>query len=146
MIKPFVVQGRAPVSQGRITKLPAAGTSILRLPDPSVPVNPQGAAAGRVMDQSRCPSDAHGCPACPHPASGPAILGSPNVFINGRPALRQEDSGVHGACCGPNTWVAVGGSKSVLINNRGAHRKGDADQHCGGAGTLIEGSWDVFFG
>lgn len=129
-----------------VTHLPPPGKSILQLPDPSVPVNPRGAAAGRVLDRSFCHADSHGCPACPHPASGPAVLGSPNVFINSRPALRDEDSGAHAGCCGPNTWVAAGGSSSVFINNRPAHRKGDPDQHCGGTGSLIEGSWDVFFG
>jgi hypothetical protein len=34
----------------------------------------------------------------------------------------------------------------VKINDRPAHRKDDACQHCGGQGTLIEGSRDVFFG
>ncbi len=77
---------------------------------------------------------------------GPAIIGSPDVMINCRPALRETDQGIHAACCGPNMWVAAGGSTSVFINDLPAHRKGDADQHCGGQGNLIEGSWDVFFG
>lgn len=126
--------------------LPPPGTSLLRLPDPSVPAAPGGAAAGRLGDLSSCPADAHGCPGCPHPGTGPAMTGSPNVLINNRPALRDKDQGVHAACCGPNTWVAVDGSNSVFINGRPAHRKGDQDQHCGGEGNLIQGSWDVFFG
>lgn len=101
---------------------------------------------GRLGDKSFVPADAHGCPACPHPAIGPAIAGSADVLVNGRPALRQGDNGVHAACCGPNTWSAQGGSSTVKINGKGAHRMGDADQHCGGTGKLIEGSADVIVG
>jgi hypothetical protein len=67
-------------------------------------------------------------------------------MVNDRPALRDQDMGIHAACCGPNTWTAVGGSHSVYINDRPAHRKGDTDRHCGGSGQMIEGSPDVFFG
>jgi uncharacterized Zn-binding protein involved in type VI secretion len=42
----------------------------------------------RVGDASMVPADAHGCPACPHPAVGPAISGSPNVLTNGLPSVR----------------------------------------------------------
>lgn len=100
----------------------------------------------RLGDKSFVPADAHGCPACPHPASGPAIKGSPNVLVNSRPALRVTDNGVHAACCGPNTWVAVKGSGTVLINGLPAHRLGDTDQHCGGVGQMVEASSDVFVG
>ncbi len=54
--------------------------------------------------------------------------------------------GIHAACCGPNTWTATLGSATVLINNMPAHRMGDMDTHCGGVGTLIEGSPDVITG
>ena len=101
---------------------------------------------GRLGDKSSVPADAHGCPACPHPAMGPAIAGSCDVLVNGRPALRVGDSGIHAACCGPNTWSAQGGSGSVFINGQGAHRMGDASQHCGGIGQLIEASANVFVG
>lgn len=101
---------------------------------------------GRLGDKSQVPADAHGCPACPHPAIGPAIAGSPDVLVNKRPALRVGDSGIHAACCGPNTWSAQGGSGTVKINGKGAHRMGDADKHCGGTGKLIEGSGDVIVG
>ncbi len=102
--------------------------------------------AGRLGDLSKVDSDAHGCPGCPHVAIGPAILGSPNVFINGMPALRVDDMGVHAACCGPNMWTAVKGSSTVFINGKAAHRKDDDDQHCGGMGKLIQGSPDVIIG
>ena len=101
---------------------------------------------GRLGDKSSVPADSHGCPACPHPAIGPAIAGSSDVMVNGLPALRQGDNGIHAACCGPNTWSAQGGSGTVKINGKGAHRLGDADQHCGGMGKLIEGSANVIVG
>jgi uncharacterized Zn-binding protein involved in type VI secretion len=101
---------------------------------------------GRLGDKSFAPVDAHGCPACPHPVTGPAVSGSPDVMVNGRPALRVGDKGVHMACCGENSWEATLGSSTVMINGQGAHRLGDMDQHCGGVGTLIEGSPDVMVG
>ncbi len=101
---------------------------------------------GRLGDKSNVPADAHGCPACPHPCVGPAIQGSPNVNVNGRPALRVNDIGVHAACCGPNMWTAAAGSGTVNINGLAAHRQGDQDTHCGGSGQLIEGSSDVIVG
>ena len=101
---------------------------------------------GRLGDKSQVPADAHGCPGCPHPAVGPAIMGSPTVFVNGRPALRVDDVGIHAACCGPNMWTAQAGSGTVFINTLKAHRLGDQDTHCGGSGQMIEGSADVFVG
>lgn len=77
---------------------------------------------------------------------GPAVKGSPNVLVNGMPALRVTDNGVHAACCGPNTWVAAMGSSTVLINNLPAHRLGDMDTHCGGVGKMIQGSSNVMVG
>lgn len=88
----------------------------------------------------------HGCPACPHPTIGPAISGSPDVFVNYKPALRVDDTGIHAACCGPNMWTAKKGSGTVFINSKAAHRMGDQDQHCGGMGELVEGSPDVDVG
>ncbi len=101
---------------------------------------------GRLGDKSQVPACAHGCPGCPHPCIGPAIAGSPNVLVNGRPALRIQDPGVHAACCGPNTWQAQQGSGTVFINSKAAHRLGDTVKHCGGIGKLIEGSNNVMVG
>ncbi|HEY7954800.1 MAG: PAAR domain-containing protein [Polyangia bacterium] len=101
---------------------------------------------GRLGDKSNVPACVHGCLACPHPAVGPAIVGSPNVLVNNLPALRLGDNGIHAVCCGPNTWTAVKGSATVMINNKPAHRMGDTDQHCGGVGQLIEGSPTVIVG
>ena len=100
----------------------------------------------RLGDLGKVENDAHGCPGCPHTAVGPAILGSPNVFVNGRPAIRKDDIGMHAVCCGPNMWKATGASGSVFINGQGAHRKGDAQQHCGGDGECITGSPNVIVG
>lgn len=101
---------------------------------------------GRLGDNSFVPADGHGCPSCPHACTGPAIIGSPDVLVNNKPALRISDNGTHAVCCGPNTWTAVQGCPSVLINGKAAHRFGDKDMHCGGMGNLIEGSPDVFVG
>lgn len=103
-------------------------------------------AQGRLGDCSKVNSDAHGCPACPHTCIGPAILGSPNVNVNGLPALRVDDVGMHAACCGPNMWRATRGSSVVYINMKPAHRKDDDDAHCGGSGKMIQGSSNVFVG
>ena len=100
----------------------------------------------RVSDLSNVPADAHGCPACPHPCIGPAISGSPDVNVNSLPAFRVGDPGVHAACCGPNNWTAQAGSGTVNINGKKAHRAGDADTHCGGSGTMVNGSGDVITG
>jgi uncharacterized Zn-binding protein involved in type VI secretion len=101
---------------------------------------------GRLGDRSMAEADAHGCPACPHSVIGPAVQGSPDVLVNGKPALREGDPGVHSPCCGPNSWKAAAGSATVIINGKPAHRIGDQDQHCGGVGKLIEGSADVIVG
>lgn len=101
---------------------------------------------GRLGDLAQIPADAHGCPACPHPAVGPAIAGSTNVLTNGMPSLRVGDPGIHAACCGPNTWSAKTGSATVLINGRKAHRLSDMTKHCGGMGQLIIGSPNVIVG
>lgn len=101
---------------------------------------------GRLGDRANAPIDMHGCVACPHPVIGPAIQGSPSVNVNKRPALRVDDPGIHMACCGTNTWTATQGSMTVFINNKAAHRMGDQNRHCGGMGTLIEGSPNVIVG
>jgi len=101
---------------------------------------------GRVGDTSFCPADGHGCPACPHPVTGPATQGSSTVIINNQPALRVGDRGSHAACCGSNTWTAAQGSGSVLIDGKPAFRQSDMSQHCGGSGKLMQGSTDVLVG
>lgn len=102
--------------------------------------------AGRLKDHSKCGEDYHGCPGCPHVTEGPAISGSPTVKINGAPALRAGDRGVHAACCKRNVWVALEGSGTVFINGRPLHRETDATRHCGGDGELTKGSGNVIVG
>ncbi len=105
-------------------------------------------AQSRNGDTSKAMVDAHGCPACPHTSQGRAIGGSTDVMVNGKAALRVTDTGVHNMtpCCGPNMWTAQVGSATVIINNLPAHRKGDMDMHCGGPGTMQDGSDNVMTG
>ncbi|MDP2873101.1 MAG: PAAR domain-containing protein [Bacillota bacterium] len=94
----------------------------------------------RQGDKAQVPADSHGCPGCPHAAIGPIMAGSSLVLIDGRPAARVGDPGVHAACCGPNTFTITEGDPEVLIEGRRAAKIGDATQHCGGTGRIIEGS------
>ena len=103
-------------------------------------------AASRVTDTAMTPADAHGCPACPHPCNGPGTVGSPNILINGLPAMRVGDSGIHMVCCGPNMWKVGSGSATVTFNDLPAARMGDTTIHCGGVGNLIKGSPTVMVG
>jgi uncharacterized Zn-binding protein involved in type VI secretion len=99
-------------------------------------VSPAGYA--HVGSLAQCPADAHGCPACPHPVVGPIQTGSHTIFINGQPAARVGDTGVHTACCGPNTFTIATGDSTVLIGGRPAAKIGESiTHHCGGTGTII---------
>ena len=100
-------------------------------------------AAARLGDKSQVAADAHGCPACPHPGIGPIVTGSPDVFVNGRPAARKDDLGIHAVCCGPNNFTIKGGSPTVYVNGKPFARMNDQTQHCGGSGPIVEGSPDV---
>jgi len=100
----------------------------------------------RFSDNSMVPVDTHGHMCCPHECVGPAMTGSPDVYVNMLPALRVTDTGVHAACCGPNTWIAMKGSNVVLYNKLPAHRMFDQDQHCGGPGFMIGASENVYVG
>lgn len=102
--------------------------------------------AMRLGDMVKGSADAHGCPGCPHPVVGIAVVGSPTVNINGIPAIRMNDKGFHAPCCGPNMWTATKGSGTVNINGQGAVRKGDTTTHCGGSGSVQTGSSDVKIG
>ena len=71
--------------------------------------------------------------------------GSPNVMINGKPALRQGDGGVtHSKPKGGTHEVIVsGGSSKVFINGKPAARAGDP---CGDGDFIASGSSNVSFG
>ena len=99
--------------------------------------------AARLGDKAQVDADAHGCPACPHPAIGPIVVGSPDVNINGKPAARQDDLGIHAVCCGPNNFTIVKGSPTVYVNGKPLARMNDKTKHCGGTGPITEGSPDV---
>ncbi len=83
---------------------------------------------------------AHGC----FPPSN-AIEGSPDVSINGQPALRVGDALAAHGCkdCPPHGRAVAAGSASVSINGKPAARIGDSID-CGGA--MAAGSGNVFIG
>ncbi len=87
--------------------------------------------------------DSHSGHGCFPPTN--SVRGSPNVKINGAPALRVGDQFVVHCCpkngCHPPT-VATG-SGSVNINGRAAARIGDKT---GCTATIISGSSNVFIG
>ncbi len=95
------------------------------------------AAAARKGDMC----SGHGC--WPPRAS---TSGSPNVFINGKPALRVGDSWAAHTCPSiPETHASTqaGGSSTVFVNGRGLARIGDAVA-CGS--SVASGSTNVFAG
>jgi uncharacterized Zn-binding protein involved in type VI secretion len=104
-------------------------------------VSPRGFAA--ATDVSHCPSDAHGCPACPHATKGPIITGSLTVMIGAHPAARVGDRGIAAACCDGNTFQVAEGDPTVLIDGRPAARRGSLTAHCGGSGRIISSKGDA---
>jgi uncharacterized Zn-binding protein involved in type VI secretion len=110
-------------------------------------------ALGRVniSDLAFCPiHSCRGCPKCAfHPVIGPAIWGASQVYVNGSPALRLLDFGVHLVCCGANMWVALSNvqPRNVIIEGKPAFCVGDITLHCGKTpGMLVSGSPTVFCG
>ncbi|PAU82226.1 type VI secretion protein [Halovibrio salipaludis] len=86
--------------------------------------------------------DFHVCPQFDGPkphVGGPAVEGSPNVLIGGRPAVRQGDRAV---CVGPPDTVSEG-SPTVFINGRPAATLGCATAH---GGKLVVGNPTVLIG
>lgn len=74
----------------------------------------------------------------------PNIQGSPNVFVNGRPAHRVGDAwAAH--CCGVpcHAGTAAKGSSTVFVNGKPLCRVGD-DVDCGS--KMAQGSPNVFAG
>src|SRR5882672_10065440 len=100
-------------------------------------------AAARLGDKAQVDTDAHGCPACPHPGVGPIVTASTDVFVNDKGAARQDDLGIHAVCCGPNNFSVTKGSPTVYVNGKPFARMNDKTKHCGGSGPIIEGSPDV---
>ena len=84
-------------------------------------------------------STGHDC----HPPVN-ASEGSPNVFINGKPAHRVGDAWNPHSCGGPPHIPKTSvGSSTVFVNGQPACRIGDMSD-CGQASA--EGSDDVFIG
>ena len=71
----------------------------------------------------------------------PAISASPNVYVDGIPALRQGDAVAAHGCetCPPHGRTIAGGSPAVLINGRPAARIGYGID-CGGTMTGASGT------
>jgi uncharacterized Zn-binding protein involved in type VI secretion len=99
--------------------------------------------AARLGDKAQVQADAHGCPACPHPGTGPIVVASTNVFVNSKGSARKKDLGIHAVCCGPNLYNIKEGSPTVYVNGQPMARMQDGTKHCGGDGNITEGSPDV---
>ena len=100
--------------------------------------------AVRLGDIALVVGDSHACSVCPHVASGPAIDGSNDVFINSKNAVRKEDNGIHAVCCGDNTYVADKGSNNVYVNGKPLVRMLDRTKHCDNtSGMFITASPNV---
>ncbi|ADV50556.1 PAAR repeat-containing protein [Cellulophaga algicola DSM 14237] len=84
----------------------------------------------------------HTCPMCsgttPH-VGGPITQGSPNVFINGKPAARMGDMCT---CVGPPDVIAQG-NPTVLINGVPIATVGSMTAH---GGIIISGESNVIIG
>lgn len=85
-----------------------------------------------------CPADSHPDALGTVPVSGPILTGSETVLVNGRPAARKGDTGIHATCSGDNTFEIVEGDANVLIDGRPAARFGDRTRHCGGEGQIVK--------
>ena len=72
--------------------------------------------------------------------------GSPTVMVNSLPVARQDDKGVSAPCCMQNNFTVSKGSGTVNVNGKPAARSGDATKHCGGDGTIQNGSPTVNIG
>ena len=99
----------------------------------------------RLSDIALVVGDVHVCPTCPHVASGPAVEGSNDVFVNSLNAVRKGDRGIHAVCCNKNTFVADAGSNNVFVNGKPLVRMFDNTKHCDQTpGTFITGSPTVW--
>ena len=87
-----------------------------------------------------CPLSARRACSSSVAAFGIVTTGSPDVYVNKRPAARKDDKGLHAACCGPNKYDLVKGSPNVYVNGKPFARNNDQTKHCGGSGKIIEGS------
>lgn len=88
-----------------------------------------------------------GLKCCPHGRSGTNQAHSPNVFVNGKPVHRQNDTGPTN-CPHGGTFQSVSGSSTVFINGQPVTRIGDTTtcMSCGQSGSHSSGSPNVFAG
>ena len=105
------------------------------------------AAACRVGDT--CSGTCNiGAMDCPHSYSGGTCdTGSSSVFINGKAAVRVNDTGeTH--CPHDGNFKSVAGSATVFINGKAAVRVGDyiTCSRCAQGGSHTTGSGTVFIG
>jgi uncharacterized Zn-binding protein involved in type VI secretion len=84
--------------------------------------------AARLSDKDACPKTGHGV--------NPTVTGSPNVLINGLPALRVGDS----SACGDSVTQGI---SNILVNGQPIAFLGSATAH---GGVIITGSGDVVVG
>lgn len=86
-----------------------------------------------------------GLPCCPHGRSGTNQVCSSNVFVNGKPLHRLQDTGPTN-CPHGGTFVSVEGSPSVFVNGQAVTRLGDRTvcAKCGQSGSHAAGSPNVF--
>lgn len=106
--------------------------------------------AARVGDSERGRCDLHihnHSHSCPHFRAGSMDSGSPNVFFNGKAAVRLGDGGsCH--CVHSGSFKVSSGSGSVFINGKAAIRIKDDTTctTCGKSGNIITGSSNIFIG
>lgn len=88
-----------------------------------------------------------GLDCCPHGRSGTNTAGSPNVFVNGQPLHRLNDTGPTN-CPHGGTFATTAGSSTVFCNGQPVTRIGDTTtcQSCGQSGSHVTGSSNVFAG
>ena len=88
-----------------------------------------------------------GLPCCPHGRAGNNSTGSPNVYVNGLPLHRLNDTG---SCNCPHggTFASTTGSATVFCNGQQVTQIGDTTvcQACGQSGSHVAGSSNVFVG
>lgn len=108
VLRELARSGRHPVTVGDRVQGPAGPWVVSEAPY-SAGVLLDGRPVATVGARAKVPADAHGCPACPHPASGMIVSGVPDVLINGRPVAVAGSETTHRACCTPGTgWLVEG--------------------------------------
>ncbi|MBM3754083.1 MAG: hypothetical protein FJW38_08905 [Acidobacteria bacterium] len=76
---------------------------------PPTTVMVDGRLVATVGAVTNVPTDAHGCPACPHPALGVIVTALPDVLANGRPVVVAGSQTRSYGCCGSGAgWVKQG--------------------------------------